>query len=152
MMDFLEIISVVVFPISLGSFQLAVEQGRIPLFDRVGMFRSEDFVSIVFFPSLVLMIASGIVLLLYSWILLLCFFIGTAISFPLFGRSLLIRLWYIPHAILDRLAKKKLGDDQQVLLHQMGNNCSCVDCLTIQCNHRRTDLLPARSLAPGYAH
>ena len=110
-MDFLEIISVVVFPLSLGSFQLAVEQGRIPLFDRVGMFRSDDFVSIVFFPSLVLMIASGIVLLVYSWILLPCFFIGTAISFPLFGRSLLIRLWYIPHAIFYRLAKKKLGDD-----------------------------------------
>lgn len=110
-MDLLEIVSIVVFPFSLGSFQLAIEQGRTSLFDRVGMFRSEDFVSIVFFSSLLFMAASGIVLLLYSWVLLLCLFVGTAITFPLFGSTLLIRLWYIPYRILDAWAKKKLGDE-----------------------------------------
>ena len=110
-MGFLDIISIVIFPISLGSFQLAVEQGRTPLSDRIGMFRSEEFTSIVFFPSLILMVASGIVVLFYSWILLLGLLVGTAITFPLFGRSLLIRLWYLPYAILDSWARNKLGDD-----------------------------------------
>ena len=111
-MSFLDIISIVIFPISLGSFQLALEQGRTPLFDRIGIFRSEEFISIIFFPSLIFMIASGIVLLLYSWVLLLVLFVGTAITFPLFGRFLLIKVWYLPFSLLNNWAKKKLGDDE----------------------------------------
>ena len=111
-MSSLEIISIVIFPISLGSFQLAVEQGRTPIFDRIGMFRSEEFISIVFFPSLILMIASGVVLLLYSLVLLLGLFVGTAVTFRLFGRFLLIRAWYLPFRVLDNWAKKKLGEDE----------------------------------------
>ena len=107
-MGVLEIISVLVFPTSLGSFQLAVEQRRTPILDRIGMFRSEEFISIVFFPSLILMIASVVVLLLYSWVLLLGLFVGTAITFSWFGRFLLVRFWAIPYAILDNWAKRKL--------------------------------------------
>jgi hypothetical protein len=95
-MGFLEIISIVIFPISLGSFQLAVEQGRTPLSDRIGMFRSEEFIVVLF----------------YSWILLLGLFVGTAIIFQLFGKFLLIRAWYLPFWVLDKWAKKKLGEDE----------------------------------------
>lgn len=111
-MGFLEIISIVLFPISLSSFQLAVEQGRTPLSDRIGMFRNEEFTSIVFFPSLILMAASGIVVLFYSWILLLGLFVGTAIIFQLFGKFLLIRAWYLLFWVLDKWAKKNLGEDE----------------------------------------
>ena len=110
-MGFVDILAIVVFPISLGSFQLAVEQERTPLSGRIGMFRSDVFMSVVFFPSLVLMVASGIVVLLNSWVLLLGLFVGTAIIYPLCGRYLLIRLWYVPSAVLYRWARKKLSDD-----------------------------------------
>lgn len=111
MIYILEVISIIIFPIALGGFQLAIEQGKIPLFDRIGMFRSEDIVSIVFFASLILMIISGIFVFLYSWVLLIALFIGTAITFPLFGRFLLVRLWSVPYLILDRWAQRKLGDE-----------------------------------------
>jgi len=106
----LEIISIIIFPIALGSFQLAIEQGKIPLFDRIGMFRDEVFISIVFFLSLILMVISAIFVFLYSWIVLIALFIGTAISFPLFGRFLLVRLWALPYNILDKWSQKKLDD------------------------------------------
>ncbi|MBW2558796.1 MAG: hypothetical protein JRD69_08215 [Deltaproteobacteria bacterium] len=109
-MYILEIISIIVFPLALGSFQLAIEQGKSPLFDRIGVFRSEEFISIVFFPSLILMIASGIFVFLYSWILLIALFIGTAIFIPLFGRLILLRLWSVPYMLLDKWAQNKIDD------------------------------------------
>jgi hypothetical protein len=107
-MNPLEIISSIVFPLSLGSLQLAIGQERTQLSGRVGMFRSKAFLNIVFFLSFFPMVASGIVLFLYSWILLLCLFFGTAIAFPLFGKSLLMMLWSIPFRILDTWARRRL--------------------------------------------
>jgi hypothetical protein len=111
-MKALQIISIIVFPISLGSFQLAIEQSRTYIGERIGMFRDETFVSIVFFVSLIFMVPSGIVVFFYSWILLIGLFVGTAITFPIFGRFLLNRLWYLPYSMLDNWARKKLGEDE----------------------------------------
>lgn len=111
-MGLLEIIATIAFPVSLSSFMLDVEQSRTPLPDRIGAFRSEGFGCLVFFSSLPFMIASGIVLGMYSWVLLVALFVGTALIFPLFGRYLVLRLWSFPYALLDRWARKRLDDDQ----------------------------------------
>lgn len=109
-MNIFELVSIFVFPISLGSFQLAIKQGKLSGFDRIGMFRSEDFINVVFFPSLVLMVITGILVFLYSWILLIILFACTAITFPLFGRSILVHLWAVPYRIIDNWAQKKIND------------------------------------------
>jgi len=109
---FIEIISIVVFPISLWSFLLALEQKRAPLISRIGMFRGEDFINIVFPPSLILMAASGIILSIYSWVLLTGLFVGTAITFQWLGRSLLIRFWAVPYKIIEDWARKERDEDE----------------------------------------
>ena len=101
-MGILEIVAVIVFPPSLGSFHLVFEQSRTHISARVGMFRSEGFISFVFFPSFALMVGSGIVILLHSWVLLVSLFFGTAILYPIIGRFLLIRAWYLPFRMLSR--------------------------------------------------
>jgi hypothetical protein len=109
-MGYLEIIAIIIFPLSYSSFELAVQQSRVPMPYRIGMFRSELFISIVFFPSLAFMIASAVILGLYSWVLLVALFIGTPLVFPLFGRYLLVMLWSFPYELLDRWARKRLDD------------------------------------------
>lgn len=106
-MSIIEIASLFLFPISLASFQLAVEQEKTAIEDRIGMFRSEVFGFIVMLPSFMLMIASTIILLIHSWILYLCLFVGTAIAYTFGGRYILIQMWYIPYKLIDAWAKKK---------------------------------------------
>ncbi len=103
----LEIIALIVFPVTLSSFQLTVQQERTLRSDRMPMFRSELFTSIVMFPSFVLAVASGIVLLLHSWQILVITFIATALVYPIFGRFLISRLWAVPYYFLDKWARKK---------------------------------------------
>jgi len=107
-MSILEIIAVIIFPIALSSYGLILEQEKTPLAERMTMFRSELFVSIVFFPSFLLMIASGIVLFFYSWKILIITFIITAILYPLLGRFLISHLWSIPYYFLNKWAEQKL--------------------------------------------
>jgi hypothetical protein len=47
---------------------------------------------------------------MHSWILLVCLFVGTAIAFPLFGRTILSRLWFLPYSALENWAKRKLDN------------------------------------------
>ncbi len=107
-MSILEIIAVIIFPITLSSYGLMLEQKKTSLADRMSMFRSEFFTNIVFFPSFVLMIASGVILFLYSWKILIITFIITAILYPLLGRILISRLWSIPYYFLNKWASQKL--------------------------------------------
>jgi len=71
------------------------------------MFSSEYFGCLFFCVSFPLMVASGVIIVLYSWILLVALFIGTALAYPLFGRYLVLRLWLIPYILLDRLSRKR---------------------------------------------
>lgn len=106
-MSFLEIIALIVFPIALSSYGLILEQKKIPLADKILMFRSEVFSNIIFFPSFLLMIATGIILLLYSWKTLVAVFIATAIFYPIVGRKLISTFWSVPYYFLDKWAEKK---------------------------------------------
>lgn len=106
-MGFLEIIAIILFPVSLSSFMLQLEQSRIHTLHRIGIFQSEAFGCLVFFISLPFMIASGVILGLYSWVLLGVLFVGTALIYPLFGRYVVVRLWLVPYILLDRWARKR---------------------------------------------
>ena len=106
-MGLLEIIAIIVFPVSLSSFMLQLEQSRIDKMHRIGMFRGEASGCLVFFISLPFAIASGVILGLYSWVLLVALFVGTAFAYPLFGRHLVLRLWVLPYILLDKWARKR---------------------------------------------
>jgi len=93
-MSVIEIISLFVFPVSLASFQLAVEQEKTILADRIGMFRNEVVTTIIMFSGFIFMTASGIIIFIHSWVLLICIFFGTAVAYVFGGREVLIWLWY----------------------------------------------------------
>lgn len=107
-MPILEIIAIIIFPIALSSYGIILEQEKTSLADRITMFRSEFFINIVFFPSFLLMIASGIVLFFYSWKTLIIIFIITAFLYPLIGKSLISHLWSILYYFLNKWAEQKL--------------------------------------------
>jgi len=102
-MSVLEIIAVIVFPLSLSSFILQANLSRIPLLHRP-LIWSETLGTLVFAVSLPLMIASGVIIGLHSWVLLVVLFAGTALVYPLFGRYLVLRLWGFLATLLERWA------------------------------------------------
>jgi len=106
-MGILEIVSIVVFPISLSSFILQGSQSQTPMLNRAAMFRSEAFGCLIFVLSFPLMIASGVIIGLYSWVLLVALLAGTVIAYPLFGCYLVRFLWLIPFMIIDRWSGKR---------------------------------------------
>lgn len=103
----------ILFWFSLGSFQLAVQQERTPTWDKIGMFQSNFFSSLVMFPSAVILLASGIFLWIESFVLVLALFISTAVTFPLFGRAILIACWGIPYSAIMDWAEKKNSEQNQ---------------------------------------
>lgn len=106
-MNIFEIIAVIIFYLSLSSYGLILDREKTPPEERISMFSSEMFTNLVFFPSFILMVASGIVLFLYSWKILIIIFIITALIYPLIGRSLIFRLWSIPYYLLSKQSEKK---------------------------------------------
>ncbi len=106
-MGILEIIAIIFFLVSLSSFILHLEQSRIHMMHRIEMFRAKTFGCLIFFISLPFMIAAGVILGLYSWVLLVVLFVGTALAYPLFGRYIVLRFWLIPYILLDRWARKR---------------------------------------------
>ncbi len=110
-MNLIEIISIIVFPLSFNGFMLSGEQEKAGIFHRIDIFRSPTFRYLIMYLSILFMIASGIVMLLHSWVLLLCLFVGSGVLYPFIGRTLVIMLLYIPWKYLDNIARKKYGDD-----------------------------------------
>jgi len=88
----MSLIAVIVFPISLSIWGLAQGQGRTALSDRIGVFMSEEFLSLLFTLSLLFVLGSGIVLGLHSWKILLVVFAATAVVYPLIGRRLALEI------------------------------------------------------------
>ena len=109
-MGLLEIIAIIVFTVSLSSVLLYVQQIQTHAINRVEMFKSEIFGYLIFVSSLPFLIASGVFLGMYSWVLLVALFVGTAVVFPLFGRYVVLRLWLLPCILLDRWARKRERD------------------------------------------
>ena len=92
-MGVVEIASLIVFPIGLTSFYLAVEQDRTSIEWRIGLFRNEIVSTVVILFGFLTMAASGVVLFLYSWKWLLCVFFGTALVYPFIGRATAVWFW-----------------------------------------------------------
>ncbi len=92
-MGIVEIVALVVFPIGTTSFYLAVEQEKTPIEEKIGLFRNEIVSTIVMVFGFLIMVASGIVLFLYSWKWSLCAFFGTAFVYPWIGRAVAIWFW-----------------------------------------------------------
>lgn len=105
-MGLLEIIAAIVFPLSLTSFMLQANMRRVSSLNRP-LIWSGTLGLLVFLVSLPLMIASGVILGLYSWILLVALFAGTALAYPLFGGYLAIRFWGLIPTLLERWANKR---------------------------------------------
>lgn len=108
-MNIIEILAIVIFYLSLSSYGLILDREKTPPEERIGMFSSEIFTNLVFFPSFVLMIISGIILFLYSWKALIIIFIITALLYPFIGRFLITHFWSIPYYFLNKQSQKKLN-------------------------------------------
>jgi len=119
-MGVLEIIAIIVFPLSLSSFMLQANLSRVPLLHRP-LIWSETLGTLVFAVSLPLMIASGVILGLHSWVLLVALFAGTALVYPLFGRYLVLRLWgrlaMLLERRIERSERKKEGEAMSFCPH-----------------------------------
>lgn len=105
-MGLLEIIAIITFPLSLTSFMLQAGLSRVPKPYRP-LIWSGGLLHLVFFVSLPLMIASGVILGLYSWVLLVVLLVGTALVYPLFGRRLVSTLWELLAILLVRWTSKR---------------------------------------------
>ncbi len=110
----MELISIAIFYLAISSYGLIMEREKTPVENRAEILRSEVFTNLIFFPSFVLMIASGIILLLYSWKILVVIFVVAALSYSLIGRFLVISIWSVPYYFLNKWAKNKEdGKDKQ---------------------------------------
>ena len=107
-MNVFEIIAAMIFYLALNSWGLFLEQEKTPIEEKIGMFRSSVVTILVSILSFILIIASGIILFLYSWKILIIIFIISGLLYPFIGRWIVLRLWLIPIYFLERWAEKKL--------------------------------------------
>jgi len=106
-MTFLEIIAIIFFFLSLSSWGLIIEQEKTFFADRMGMFRSEFFCNIVYIFSVLFVISSGIVLIIYSWKITIIIFIAAGISYPILGKPIIRRFWGMIYYFFDSYARRK---------------------------------------------
>lgn len=95
-MNWFQILGTIIFVISSSAANIGFRQKRTPLQDRIGAFRDELFLDLVYLPASLLFLGSGIYLGISSWKLLLIVAAITIVLTPIIINRLVLSYLIMP--------------------------------------------------------